>query len=413
MFLCRRNKIALKCLNDIKVISSMPIQRMTPIERRGATSLALIMSLRMLGLFMILPVFSLYADKLQNVTPTRIGIALGIYGLTQGLFQIPFGMLSDYVGRRKIIALGLLIFIVGSIICARSDTILTMIIGRALQGVGAVGSTIIAMIADLTREEQRTKAMAIAGMTIGVSFALAMILGPLLTNWVNLFWLAALFGGIAIVLLYTWVPTPLKTTWHPEAEPELAYFSSLLKDPQLMRLNIGIFILHAVLTASFISLPLSLQNLAGLTGNQQWILYLPTLVIAFLLSIPFIIIAEKQRRIKSFFLGAIAVLGVGEFLLWIFANNLLISAVSLLLFFAAFSLLEAFLPSLVSRNAPSSRKGTALGIYSCSQFLGIFVGGMLGGWIYGAFGLTRVYLICVALTGLWLAIAFSMKKPSY
>lgn len=387
--------------------------KMTSTERRASFSLAAILALRMLGLFMILPVFTLYANQLQGATPALMGFAMGIYGLTQGLFQIPFGMLSDRIGRRKIIAFGLLIFIAGSILCALSDSIFSMIVGRALQGVGAVGSTIIAMVADFTREEHRTKAMAISGMTIGASFALAMILGPIFTNWINLFWLAALFGGFALALLYSWVPSPIKPTWHSDTEPAFTQFSALLKEPELVRLNFGIFILHAVLTASFVILPLSLQNLAGLKGDQQWLMYLPTLIIAFLLSIPFIILAEKQRRLKPYFLGAIAVLGCAELLLWIFANNLLISAVSLLLFFAAFSLLEAFLPSLVSRSAPPSRKGTALGIYSSSQFLGIFVGGLTGGWLFGAFGLTNVYFFCVVLTGLWFVIAFGMKKPHY
>lgn len=389
----------------------MNTTKMTLTERRASFSLASILALRMLGLFMILPVFALYANQLQNATPALIGLAMGIYGLTQGLFQIPFGMLSDHVGRRKIIALGLLIFILGSIICALSDSIFHLIIGRALQGIGAVGSTIIAMVADLTREEQRTKAMAISGMTIGASFALAMILGPIFANWINLFWLATLFGAVAIMLLYSWVPTPTKPVWHSDTEPEITQFGALLKEPELIRLNIGIFILHAVLTASFVILPLSLQNLAGLHGNQQWMMYLPTLIAAFLLSVPFIILAEKQKRLKTYFLGAIVTLGCAELLLWFFAKNLLISALSLLLFFAAFSLLEAFLPSLISRSAPSSRKGTALGIYSCFQFLGIFVGGSLGGWLFGAFGLTNVYLFCVILIGIWFVIAFNMKKP--
>lgn len=391
----------------------LPSEKMTPSERRASASLASVMALRMLGLFMILPVFSLYASQLQDATPFLIGLAMGVYGLTQGIFQIPFGMLSDHFGRRKIIAIGLLIFIVGSVVSAESQSIIGMIIGRALQGTGAVGSTIMAMIADLTRPEQRTKAMAIAGMTIGLSFSVAMMLGPLLSNWVNLFWLAALFGLFGIGLLFTWVPKPLKLSWHSETEPDPHQFSALLKEPELMRLNAGIFLLHAVFTASFVIIPLSLQNLAGLPGDKQWILYLPTLILAFLLSIPFIIVAEKKRLLKPFFLGAVAVMGIAELLLWVFAHSLLLSALGLLLFFAAFSLLEAFLPSLVSRTAPPSRKGTALGIYSCSQFLGIFVGGTLGGWLYGALGLTHVYLLCVALTGIWFIIAFGMKKPLY
>jgi predicted MFS family arabinose efflux permease len=387
----------------------MQSNKMTPQERQAAASLATIMSLRMLGLFMILPVFSLYAHQLIGATPILIGFAMGIYGLTQGIFQIPFGMWSDKLGRRKIITLGLLVFILGSAIAAMSHTITGMIIGRALQGIGAVGSTIIAMIADLTREDQRTKAMAIAGMTIGMSFTFAMILGPLFYNWINIFWLAAIFGMIAIILLFTWVPTPEKSTWHGDAEPEMKQFSVLLKEPNLMRLNIGIFLLHAILTASFVILPISLQNLAGLHGSQQWMLYLPILIAAFVLSIPCIVLAEKKHLLKQFFLGAIFTMGCAELFLWVFAHSLLLSAVGLLLFFTAFSTLEAFLPSLVSKTAPRAQKGTALGIYSCSQFLGIFIGGSLSGWLYGAFGLTDVYLFCVALTILWLCIAFKMK----
>lgn len=386
---------------------------MTSIERQASTSLAIVMSLRMLGLFMILPVFSLYTTHLHGATPVLIGLAMGIYGLTQGVLQIPFGILSDHFGRRRIITLGLLLFALGSIIAAVSHTISGMIIGRALQGMGAVGSSIIALISDLTREEQRTKAMAIAGMTIGLSFAIAMMLGPLFANWVNIFWLAAFFGLAAIFILFTWTPNPKHTIEHHDTELQMAQFSTLIREPELMRLNIGIFILHTVLTASFVILPLSLQNVAGLHGNKQWTLYFPILLTAFFLSLPLIIIAEKKRRLKSYFLGAIGILGLAELLLWLFANNLLLSAVSLLLFFTAFSLLEAFLPSLVSRTAPRQRKGTALGIYSCFQFLGIFVGGSVGGWLYGVLGLTDVFLFCVILASLWLTIAFGMKKPQY
>lgn len=388
----------------------MAHSKMTAIERRAATSLATIMSLRMLGLFMALPVFSLYASQLDGATPVLIGFAMGVYGLTQGIFQIPFGALSDSLGRRKIIALGLVIFIIGSMLAATTNSIYGMIIARALQGIGAVGSTIMAMIADLTREDQRSKAMAIAGMTIGMSFALAMMLGPLFANWTNIFGLAAVFGLFALLLLYTWVPVPEKTTWHADAEPELKQFSVLLREPNLMRLNAGIFFLHAILTASFLILPLSLQKLAGLESNQQWMLYLPILFFAFLFSLPCIVIAEKKRLLKPFFVGSIVILGIAELFLWFFADYLLLSAVSLLLFFTAFSVLEAFLPSLVSKTAPPAKKGTALGIYSCSQFLGIFIGGSFSGWLYGAYGLTTVYLFCVALTIFWLLIAFNMKK---
>ena len=394
----------------------MTSNKMTPTERRAVVSLSTILSLRMLGLFMVLPVFSLYAATLSGSTPLLIGFSMGVYGLTQALFQIPFGALSDRIGRKKIIALGLLIFALGSVIAALSHTILGMILGRALQGAGAVGSTIMAMIADLTDEKQRTKAMAISGMTIGFSFSLAIMLGPLLAAWIQvngIFWLAVLFSGIGITLLFTWVPQPTQLSWHSDAEPELQHFGALLIHPELWRLNSGIFLLHAIFTASFVIIPLSLHQLAGLPGNQQWVLYLPILILAFCLTIPCIIIAEKKHRIKEFFLGGIILLGLAEFLFWVFAHHLLLSAFSLLLFFTAFSILEAFLPSLVSRTAPRARKGTALGIYSCSQFLGIFIGGTAGGWLYGAFGLIHVYLFCLALSIIWLALAFSMKKLQY
>jgi predicted MFS family arabinose efflux permease len=381
-------------------------------NRWAVVSLATIMSLRMLGLFMVLPVFSLYANQLAGATPLLIGLAMGIYGLTQALLQIPFGALSDHFGRRKIIAIGLILFALGSLLAAFSHNIFSMILARALQGAGAIGSTVIASIADLTSEKQRTKAMAITGMTIGASFSLAMMLGPLLAAWMNvdgIFQLAVLFSIIALIILFTLVPSaPLMH--HTDVEPSTQQFLSLLKQPDLQRLNCGIFMLHIIFTASFVVIPISLQHMAGLHGKQQWWLYLPILFFAFLATLPVIIFAEKKQRVKEVFLGAIVLLSLAEFLLWIFAHHLLLSAISLLLFFTAFSVLEAFLPSLVSRTAPPSRKGTALGIYSCAQFLGIFVGGIAGGWLYGALGLTYVYLFCAALAIFWLAIAFRMKK---
>ncbi len=389
---------------------------MNPIERRSAMLLAGIMSLRMLGLFMVLPLFSLYAHQLTGATPALIGLALGIYGLTQALFQIPFGAWSDKAGRKKVITIGLILFAAGSLLSACSTTIWSMILGRALQGAGAVGSTIIALMADLTRENQRTKAMAIIGITIGMSFSLAMLLGPLLAPWLHvngLFWLAAILSGLAIVLLHTLVPTPQHTTWHADTEPERHSFWYVLNHPELRRLNISIFMLHAIFTASFVVIPITLQHLAGLHGNQQWMLYLPALLLAFLCSLPPIILAEKKQQLKPVFLGAIIVLSVAECFFWLFAHSILFSAFSLFLFFTGFSILEAFLPSLVSRAAPPARKGTALGLYSCAQFLGIFAGGSLGGWLYGMLGLTQVYLCCITLTILWVAIAFGMKNPQH
>ena len=389
---------------------------MNPIERRSAFTLASVMSLRMLGLFMVLPLFSLYAHQLLGATPALIGFSLGIYGLTQAVFQIPFGAWSDKFGRKKMITLGLFIFILGSMVCACTHTIHGMIIGRALQGAGAVGSTIIALLADLTRENQRSKAMAIIGMTIGMSFSLAMLLGPLLNTWLQvngIFWLASAMGIFAIFILHKWVPQPTLTTWHADTEPERHSFWTVLKLPELARLNVSIFLLHAIFTASFVVIPISLQLHAHLHANHQWMLYLPVLLLAFIGSIPCIIIAEKKQRLKQFFLAAIFLLSGAELLLWLFAGSLIFSAISLFLFFTGFSVLEAFLPSLVSKTAPAARKGTALGIYSCSQFLGIFVGGSLAGWLYGQFGLTDVFLFCAILTILWATLAFRMKNPQH
>lgn len=390
----------------------MSLTKMNSLEKRASWSLATVMSLRMLGLFMVLPLFSLYAHQLSGATPFLIGVSLGIYGLTQGLFQIPFGMLSDRIGRRKIITFGLVLFAIGSIIAANSHSILEMIIGRALQGTGAVGSTIMAMIADLTRHEQRTKAMAIAGITIGMSFTLSIMLGPLFASWLTvpgLFWLAAGMSVVAITLLFTIVPTPAKTSFHKETEPDFAHFSSVLFHPLLSRLYASIFFLHAVFIATFVVVPITLEKQAGLSSHQQWWLYLPLMLAAFLLSILMIVRAERKHQIKLYFVIAVCLLGLAEFLWWLFAKNLFISAIGLLLFLTAFSLLEAFLPSLISKSAPPSRKGTALGIYSCAQFLGIFVGGTVGGWLYGQWSLNVVYLFCVIIVLIWVTMTMNLK----
>lgn len=390
--------------------------KMTPTERTAVFSLSTIMALRMLGLFMVLPLFSLYASHLADATPFLIGLAMGIYGLTQALLQIPFGALSDHFGRKKIITLGFCIFAVGSAIAAMSHGIWGLLIGRALQGAGAIGSTLIALIADLTQPTQRTKAMAITGITIGMSFSLAMVIGPILAAWIQIqgvFWLAVLFSLIAILILYSIVPTPATIVQPIETESKWRQWLTLLKDPALSQLNISIFLLHLIFTASFVVIPISLFKDLALSSHQQWWLYLPALIIAFLICMTCIRIAEKKQKIKYFYIAAIITFIIAESILSLYANNLLLSAFSLLLFFSAFTLLEAFLPSLVSRTAPAHRKGTALGIYSCSQFLGIFIGGTVGGWLYGLFNTSAVYLFCAILATLWAAIAFTMKNPQY
>ncbi len=390
-------------------------EQMTAKEQRAAVSLATIFALRMLGLFMILPVFALYAEELEGVTSTQVGLAIGAYGLTQALLQLPFGMLSDRLGRKPVIAAGLLIFALGSIVAAMATTIEGVILGRALQGAGAVAAAVMALAADLTREEHRTKAMAVIGMSIGFSFVVAMVAGPLLNHWIGvpgIFSLTAVLALGGIVLLYVAVPTPCEITFHRDAEAEPAQFGRVLRDGQLLRLDFGILVLHMVLTATFVVLPLALRD-SGFNAEHHWQLYLPVMVLAMLLAIPFIIIAEKKRRMKRVFTSAIGVLLLSQLALVWGQQQFLYIALLLLAFFTAFSLLEATLPSLVSKVAPAQSKGTAMGVYTSSQFIGAFIGGVAGGWTHEMYGNSGVFLLCSAFVALWLLAALSMHEPRY
>lgn len=392
------------------------LAKMTPGEKRAAISLAGIFSLRMLGLFMILPVFSLYAQHLEGVTPTRVGLAIGAYGLTQAIFQIPFGMLSDRFGRKIMIAIGLLIFALGSAVAAMSTSIDGVIVGRALQGAGAIAAVVMALAADLSREEHRTKIMAVLGISIGVSFAVALVMGPILDGWIGvpgIFWLTAALALGGIVIVYGVVPRPVSSYPHRDAEPVPALFKRVLADSQLLRLNFGIMALHMMLTASFVALPLALRDEAGLPSPQHWYVYLPVLVLSVAAMVPFIIIAERQRRMKQVFLGAIVALGLSEFGLAWFHGELIGIVLMLFVFYTAFNLLEANLPSLISKMAPPESKGTAMGVYSSSQFLGAFLGGISGGWLYGAYGFRGVFLFCAIVAAVWFLVAMSMKSPRY
>lgn len=386
---------------------------MTYTERQAVFSLSAIMALRMLALFMVLPVFSVYAAHLAGATPILVGTALGIYGLTQALFQIPFGMISDYMGRKKIIFAGLLLFFIGSFFALITHSIWGMIIARATQGAGAIGSTIIAAISDLTAVTERSKAMAIVGMTIGTSFTLSFMLGPMIIPYLQvngIFGLAALLSLIAMLVLLFLVPRV--PSIHNISRPTAREFVQLLIHKNLYPFYLGIFLLHAIITANFVVLPLSLQQKTLLLIDKQWILYLPALLIAFVFTIPFIIVAEKKQRFRLFFLFSIILLGVSQIIFFTFSPHLIMMFFSLLLFFIAFSVLEAFLPSLISRTAPPLRKGTALGIYSCAQFLGIFVGGLGGGWLYGTFSLGSVYLFCSAIILIWLMLTKNIQNPN-
>lgn len=382
-------------------------------ERRAALGLAGIYGTRMLGLFLILPVFALYAEDLVGATPLLTGLAIGIYGLTQALLQIPFGLLSDRLGRKPVILGGLLLFAIGSVVAALADDIGWVIVGRALQGSGAVAAAVMALAADLTREDQRTKVMAVIGATIGVSFMLAMISAPALDAWVGvsgIFWLTAVLALVGVALLLAVVPTPTRSTRHRDTLPVPAMFRRVLGDGQLLRLDFGIFALHLVLTALFLVVPLALRD-AGLAPEQHSLLYAPIMVLSIAAMVPFVIVAERRGRMKTVFLGAIVTVTLAELVLWGALGSFWGLAVGLWLFFVGFNLLEATLPSLVSKLAPADAKGTAMGVYSTSQFGGAFVGGLAGGWAHEVFGIPGVLLLAAAVTTVWFLTASGMRNP--
>lgn len=385
-------------------------------EFRAAASLAAVFSVRMLGLFMIYPVFAAYARHLEGSTPYKIGLALGIYGLGQGLLQIPFGIVSDWIGRKKVIAFGLLLFAAGSAIAALSTTIDGVIWGRALQGAGAVGSVILALVADLTSEEHRTAAMALVGLTIGGSFMIALVTGPLAAGVMGvsgIFWLMAGLAFIGIAITAFAVPSPRKLKIHRDAETVPLLLGAVLKNKDLLRLDFGVFALHAMLTASFLVVPGILHETLGVTGRNQWTIYLPVLIASVAIMLPAIVVAEKYRQMKPVFVGAVAALAASQAFLFYGAHNTIAVLAAITMFFAGFNVMEASLPSLITKTAPPDAKGTATGIYSSAQFLGIFIGGVLGGSALQEAGTTGVFVLTGAIALLWLALAATMRQPSY
>ena len=379
--------------------------------------IAAIFSFRMLGLFMLIPVFSIAATQLTDSTPMLIGIALGAYGLSQGLLQIPFGFLSDRFGRKPIITLGLILFALGSLLGAYTDSIYGMIIARIIQGTGAIGSVLMALMADLTPDEHRTKAMAVIGITIGMSFSLAMIISPAMTHRFGLagiFYLTTLLALTGLCLLHTVIPTPKKEPFHIDNEVNDSQFIHVFKNHHLQRINDGIFFQHMILTSTFFAIHLILQQQVKL-GHlaQQWHFYFPLMVCAFIAMLPFIMFAEKKQKIKAVFLGAVAITALSQFVLAFTYDHWLSICGFMFSYFVAFNILEASLPSLVSKQASANSKGTAMGIYSSSQFLGIFGGGAISGVIYQLTGSRGVFIVNGVVALLWFIISIYMKPNLY
>lgn len=392
----------------------MQSDALTPIEKRTAISLSLVFALRMLGLFMIMPVFAIYGQDLAGYSSIWVGIAIGAYGLTQALLQIPAGMLSDKFGRRPIIFIGLLIFALGSLVAAYSETVYGVTAGRALQGAGAIASAVLALAADITREEQRPKAMGMIGVSIGLAFTVAMVAGPVLAPYIGLqglFFITAAGALVGIAIVHFFVPHVVSKAPRGETIAVPALLGKLVKNPQLQRLNIGIFILHLALTATFVVLPLQLQSMQ-LSANVHWYLYLPVLLLSFILIIPMLIIAARKNMNRQFYLFAIVLMIISLIAMSFTSQSMIVMFISVLLYFTAFNFLEASLPAFISMLSPAGTKGSAMGIYSTYQFLGAFFGGIVGGLSYKLVGSSGLFLCLAGLTILWLLLSWKMHNPS-
>ncbi|HXF08158.1 MAG: MFS transporter [Pseudomonadota bacterium] len=384
------------------------LERMSPAERTASLQIAGLYALRMLGLFMVLPVLALYARDLPGATPFKLGLALGIYGLTQALLQIPFGSLSDRFGRKPMLLIGLALFGIGSLIAGLGPGIEAIILGRALQGAGAISAVLSALLADLTRPEQRTKAMAIVGVTIGTSFSLSMFLGPVLDRAMGvrgIFLLTAAFTAVALLVVWR-LPTPPDS----DAAHHPARDWSHLIDPLLWRLNLGVFLLHLILTASFVAIPTLLKDEMGLNPGDHWKVYLPVMLAAFLAMAP--LVMRGSRGAGSVLLASIALVGSAQFgLLWA-PHHWIVLLLMLWLFFTGFNVLEAAQPALVSQAAPAQAKGAAMGVYATAQFLGAFSGGILGGMLVSRWGAGRLFELHALFCLLWLALSWPLRHLS-
>ncbi|MGB1868578.1 MAG: MFS transporter [Porticoccaceae bacterium] len=390
-----------------------PSSAFSEIERRATASLASLYGFRMLGLFMVLPVLALYMDDYGDASPLMLGLTLGAYGLTQALLQIPLGLLSDRIGRWPVIIGGLLLFVVGSIFAATAETMVELIVGRAMQGMGAIASTLMAMVTDLTSEENRTKAMAAIGGSIGLSFVLAMIVGPVIADYAGLsgiFWLTAVLGALGIMVFVTQVPRATVVQRNRETVADITQVGQLLRNPELLRLNLGIFALHLALMAAFVVVPTILTEELGIANKDLWWVYAILLGGGFVVMIPAMIHGERTQKHRLSFLSAIAVLALSMLVLGV-QRGALLTPLMLLLFFAAFNLLEASLPSWLSKVCPVGNRGTAMGIYSSCQFFGAFVGGLLGGWSLQYYGINGLFLLISGVLLIWWLLALGLQSP--
>ncbi|QBL10775.1 MFS transporter [Rheinheimera sp. D18] len=388
------------------------MQQLNSLEKRAAVALALVFSSRMLGLFMLLPVFALYGSELAGFSPLWIGIAIGAYGLTQAILQIPMGWLSDRIGRHKVMLGGLVLFALGSVVAALADSVYMVTLGRILQGGGAIAGAVLALAADITREEQRPKVMAIIGVSIGLSFAVAMVVGPLVARLAGLsgvFWFTAILALVAMALVWFVVPKSVQKAPMAETLALPQSLAKMLKNRQLVQLDLGVMLLHLMLTATFVALPQLLTN-TGLDSVKHWQFYLPILVGSFVLMIPMMIIAMRKAQEKGFFLFAIALL-ISAMLTVLLLGNFTGLVIGMLLFFIGFNFLEASLPALVSRIAPAGQRGSAMGIYSSSQFFGAFLGGVIGGAVVQQFGNQMLFVVLAVIGLLWLLVASTLIIP--
>lgn len=386
---------------------------MDALERRSVLALASVYLFRMLGLFLIMPIISIAADDLTGSNAALIGAAIGVYGLTQALLQIPMGMMSDKIGRKPIILIGLAIFALGSLICANADSMTSLIVGRAIQGAGAIASTLMALLSDVTREQNRTKAMATVGISIGVSFMLSLVMGPWLFSIIGLaglFYLSLAFSVIGMGLILFAVPNVKQHTFKRDTTPSLQALSQVLANKPLRFMNLSIFILHASLTALFVSIPNLLVSRFELPlADHSW-LYLVVMGLAFIGMLPMVIVAEAKGKMKQVVSYAILMLAFGTLLMG-FSSSVSLFAVTLWLYFVGFNTLEATLPSLVSKVSPVGYRGTAMGIFSTHQFLGAFVGGIGGGWILQNYTAETLFISVAAIMFGWTILA-TMQAPT-